>query len=59
MEDFLDEICLNCGHSYGSHHAGISRWPMNYCPDPDETMDWAKGPGTIFKASGEYKEDWE
>ena len=58
--DFLDEICLNCGHSFGSHHGGKSPWPMkwlDYCPDPDERMDWEKGPGTVFKASGKYKED--
>jgi hypothetical protein len=52
--DFLDEICGKCGKRYGSHHGGTSPWPRDYCPDPDESMDWAKGPGTVFKSTGIY-----
>jgi len=54
-KDDLDEICGNCGLPRGSHHAGISPWPHNYCPDKKERMDWANGPGTCFKSTGLYK----
>jgi hypothetical protein len=53
--DWLQEICANCGCVMGSHHGGTQPWPLNYCPDPDETMDWEKGPGTIFKPTGKYR----
>jgi len=52
--DELDEICGNCSKTFGSHHAGTSPWPYNYCPDPDCRMDWKNGPGTVFKATGKY-----
>jgi hypothetical protein len=55
--DWLEEICGNCGHTYGSHHAGSSPWPFSYCPDPDCRMNWEKGPGTIFKPTGIYREE--
>lgn len=54
---FLDELCANCGKSFGSHHGGTSPWPRDYCPDPDCRMDWEKGPGTVFKPSGRCLED--
>lgn len=56
---YYDEICGNCGCTYGSHHAGTSPWPYNYCPGHEGRMDWSKGPGTVFKATGEYKEEKE
>ena len=55
-EDFLKELCLNCGFTYGSHHGGTQPWPRDCCPGHEGKMDWDKGPGTIFQASGEYKE---
>lgn len=48
------EICANCGCTYGAHHGGHSPWPYNYCPGHEGEMDWDKGPGTVFKASGKY-----
>lgn len=55
--DYLDEICSNCGCTYCSHHGGSNPWPYNYCPGHEGHMDWDKGPGTIFKPSGKYKEE--
>lgn len=56
-DDFLslDEICIHCGCRLGSHHAGKTTYPYNYCPGHEGEMDWNKGPGTIFKGSGKYK----
>ena len=56
--DWLEEICLNCGCTYGGHHAGTQPWPRDYCPDPEESMDWDNGPGTVFKPfiPARYKE---
>jgi len=51
----LYEICGNCGLVWGSHHAGRSPWPYDYCPDPDERMDWENGPGTVFKPTGTFR----
>ena len=48
-EDYMKEICANCGLTYGSHHGGTSPWPRNYCPGHEGRMDWENGPGTIFK----------
>jgi len=61
---FLDEICENCGCSFGSH-SGSSYYskhynmlvPINYCPGHEHRMDWDKGPGTIFKPTGKYREE--
>ena len=49
---YLDELCVNCGLTFGSHHAGSSPWPYNYCPGHEDRMDWENGPGTTFKGSG-------
>ena len=53
----MDEICARCGCTYGSHHGGSQPWPYNYCPGHEGEMDWKEGPGTVFKPTGEYKED--
>jgi len=53
----LEEICLNCGLTLGSHHAGTQPWPVNYCPGHENGMDWKNGPGTVFKPSGKYGGD--
>lgn len=53
----LDEICGNCGFTYGSHHGGTSPYPYNYCPGHENRMDWENGPGTVFKSTGEYKDE--
>ena len=58
-DNFLKEICGNCGCTFGGHHGGTSPWPMNYCPDPEERMDWESGPGTVFKPTGKYKDEKE
>ena len=55
--DWLKEICGNCGLTHGSHHAGRSPWPYDYCPDPLGRMDWENSPGTCFKSTGVYEED--
>ena len=55
--DYLEEICGNCGLTKGSHHGGISPWPYDYCSGPDRQMDWEKGPGTVFKPTGIFKEN--
>ncbi len=58
----LKEICANCGCTYGAHCA--SKYysdmykkfiPQDYCPGHEGRMDWDKGPGTVFKPSGEFK----
>ncbi len=62
----LDEICGNCGCTFGSHlgcgyaseYYGRS-FPTNYCPGHEGRMDWDKGPGTIFESTGTYKENKE
>ena len=57
MEDYekdLLEICGNCGFTFGSHHGGTSSWLYYYCPGNEGRMDWDKGPGTVFKSTGEY-----
>ena len=58
-EKFMSEICANCGSTKGAHHAGEDLWPYNYCPGHEGRMDWDKGPGTIFKPSGKYKDKKE
>ena len=54
-EKYLTEICANCKCTMGSHHGGSSPYPYNYCPGNEGRMDWEKGPGTVFKASGKYR----
>jgi hypothetical protein len=53
----LKEICGNCGLTRGSHHAGTSPWPYDYCPGHENRMDWENGPGTVFKSTGKFKEE--
>ena len=55
----LGEICGNCGCTFGSHLATAGKYPSNYCPASEDSMDWDNGPGTIFAPTGEYKEDKE
>lgn len=57
MPNYLQEICKNCGSTYGSHHGGTSPYPRDYCPGHEGGMDWEEGPGTIFKPTGTYKEE--
>lgn len=52
--EFLQEICANCGLTYGSHHGGTSPYPMDCCPGHEDHMDWENGPGTVFKPTGRY-----
>jgi hypothetical protein len=54
--DWLNEICANCGCTFGSHHAGSQPYPRNYCPGNEGRMDWDKGPGTVFAPTARYKE---
>jgi len=54
---FLREICGRCGCTYGSHHGGIQPWPRDYCPGHEGRMDWENGPGTVFKPTGQYKNE--
>ena len=51
----MNEICLNCGLTFGSHRGdSICR---NQCPAHEGRMDWPKVGGiTTFAASGEYRE---
>ncbi len=58
----LDEICANCGCTYGAHCCSEyyseeykKVFPFNCCPGHEGRMDWDKGLGTVFKASGEFK----
>ncbi len=53
--DYFRELCTHCNCTYSSHHGGTNPWPRDYCPDPDERMDWKNGPGTVFKPSGKFK----
>ena len=62
-QNFLNEICENCGFTYGSHCAGAyyskhykMYVPRNACPGHEGRMDWDKGLGTGFKPTGVYKE---
>ena len=54
-DNYLKEICGNCGFTLGVHHAGTEPWPRDYCPGNAETMDWENGPGTVFKSTGKFK----
>ena len=62
MADFLNEVCGNCGLSFGSHCA-LSyysefykrEFPKNCCPGHEGRMNWDKGSGTIFKSTGTFK----
>ena len=59
-DKFLDEVCGNCGCTYGSHFGGLATtYPVNYCPSGEDSNDWKNGPGTVFKPTGEYKEEEE
>jgi len=56
----FNEICLNCGCTFGSH-LGTTFWegdkvkyPKDCCPGHEGRMDWDKGPGTTFDSSGKY-----
>jgi len=52
------EICANCGLTFGSHLAySLQGYPKGYCPGHEYRMDWDKGPGTVFRSSGKFKED--
>ena len=53
----LDELCIHCGYDNGEHHAGSEPWPYEYCPGPEGNWTWESGPGTVFKGSGEYKDE--
>jgi len=53
---YFDEICANCGFTFGDHHASTSPWPYNYCPGHEGRMDWENNEKeTCFKATGTYK----
>ena len=51
----LKEICGNCGFTLGSHSSPSRTWPTNTCPATEGEMDFAQGPGTTFKPTGEYE----
>ena len=60
----LDEICANCGCTYGAHCASgyysevyKKCIPYNYCPGHEGRMDWDKGPGLPLKLLGNLKEN--
>ena len=53
----MNEVCNNCGHTYGSHHGGSNSWPRDYCPGHEGRMDWENGPGTCFEPTGDYMEE--
>ena len=57
MPNYLQEICKNCGLTYGSHYGETSPYPYNCCPGHENKMDWDEGPGTTFKPTGTYKEE--
>lgn len=53
-ENYLDEICGTCGFTYGGHRAdSICR---NQCPQTEGRMDWDMNHITVFRPTGEYKE---
>lgn len=52
----LKEICGNCGLTLGSHSSGSKPWPANTCPATEGEMDFAQGPGTVFKPTGDYQD---
>lgn len=52
----FNEICKNCGFTFGSHYGGTAPYPYNYCPGHEGRMDWEKGPGTTFSPTGTYKD---
>ena len=55
----MEDICNNCGCTYGSHHGGSSPWPYNYCPGHEGRMDWDEGPGTTFVTVDKAVEEGE
>jgi len=64
MKEF-DEICSNCGFTFGSHLANTVyheendtvKYPRDCCPGHEGCMDWNKGPGTTFKSTNTFKEE--
>lgn len=59
----LNEVCKNCGLTFGSHNAGQyyseqykMLVPHNYCPGNQGQMNWDKGPGTVFESSNTYED---
>lgn len=52
MRDDMDELCANCGLTFGSHKASSPN--LDQCPGHEGRMDWDAGPGTSFRASGQY-----
>ena len=62
----LNEICGHCCCTFGAHLAtsyhgrNFDRFfPAGCCPGHEGRMDWDKGPGTVFKPTGTYKEEKE
>jgi hypothetical protein len=56
---YMDEVCGNCGLTYGSHHGGTSPHPYGKCPGHQGRMDWENGPGYTFDGTGTYaKLEW-
>uniref|UniRef100_A0A6M3LM43 Uncharacterized protein n=1 Tax=viral metagenome TaxID=1070528 RepID=A0A6M3LM43_9ZZZZ len=66
MKNAYKEVCANCGCTLNSHLAQTIydymdaakpvKYLKDYCPGHEGKMDWDKGPGTVFKPSGTYKE---
>ena len=52
MKYNMEEICRNCGLTFGSHRNGD-----NYCSKQEESMDRENGPGTRFKPAGTHKKE--
>ena len=66
MAHLSNEVCGNCGLSFGAHSAGEYHSefykmyiPNNCCPGHEGRMDWGEGPGTVFKPTGTFTPiDW-
>lgn len=50
MWDEMNRLCSNCGLTWGAHHAD----PRNaHCPGHEGRMDWDRGPGSVWRDSGQ------
>lgn len=51
MDDYMKEICGNCGCIFGKHG-----YPYKVCPNYKGIQSTLTIPGTIFKPTNQYEE---
>ena len=54
MNEPLNEVCANCGLTWGSHRADSDA--RDQCPGHEGRMDWGAGGGRTFAPTGEFRD---